>query len=121
MLLGGDWRGSSWTRTFRANNPKTGEKINEYFPVSEFDEVVKAVEHAEQAAKAVRGWGGERFATFLERYADRLEARSVEICKVAEQETALPFPTRLTVVEMPRTTGQLRQAAQAARVCAVLN
>jgi NADP-dependent aldehyde dehydrogenase len=117
VLVEGEWRKSSSSRTFAASNPRTGAKLSDRFPISELSEVERAVSAAHEASRTMAGWGGERFAIFLERYAERLEARAEEICKVAELETSLPFPTRLMSVEMPRTTGQLRQAAAAARVC----
>jgi alpha-ketoglutaric semialdehyde dehydrogenase len=51
----------------------------------------------------------------LEAYATRLEANSDSLCKIANAESALPIKPRLADVELPRTAGQLRQAAAAAR------
>jgi 2,5-dioxopentanoate dehydrogenase len=56
----------------------------------------------------------DRLAQFLTRYAERIEARRTEIVETAHQETSLPKSPRLNDVELPRTTGQLRQAAAAA-------
>src|SRR5690606_6104072 len=44
-----------------------------------------------------------------------IDARKEQLAEVAHQETALPVAPRLAEVELPRTTGQLRQAAAAAR------
>ena len=52
---------------------------------------------------------------FLERYADRIEAKGDALVEMASTETALPSSPRLADVELPRTTSQLRQAAAAAR------
>jgi NADP-dependent aldehyde dehydrogenase len=54
-------------------------------------------------------------ASFLENFADRIEARADELVAMAHAESGLPAPTRLAAIELPRTTGQLRQAAAAAR------
>jgi len=56
----------------------------------------------------------EQIAKFLTRFAERIEARKSEIVETAHAETALPKSPRLMEVELPRTTGQLRQAAAAA-------
>jgi NADP-dependent aldehyde dehydrogenase len=53
-------------------------------------------------------------ARFLARFAERIEARRGEIVDMAALETALPKAPRLNDVELPRTTSQLRQAAEAA-------
>lgn len=55
-----------------------------------------------------------RARQFLQRYADRIEARADELVDLAHQETQLPKSPRLKDVELPRTTSQLRQAALAA-------
>ena len=44
-----------------------------------------------------------------------IEARAAELVAIANAETALAAAPRLKDVELPRTTGQLRQAAAAAR------
>jgi NADP-dependent aldehyde dehydrogenase len=56
----------------------------------------------------------ENLAGFLTRYAERIEARRAELVDTAHAETNLPKAPRLNDVELPRTTGQLRQAAAAA-------
>src|SRR5690606_24775454 len=67
------------------------------------------------ASRQMQGWPGERFAAFLEAYADRIEARAADLVETAHLETALPRQPRLKDGELPRTTNQLRQAAAAAR------
>ena len=57
----------------------------------------------------------EQRAVFLESYASAIEARAAELVAMANSETALAVKPRLSDVELPRTTTQLRQAAQAAR------
>jgi NADP-dependent aldehyde dehydrogenase len=77
--------------------------------------VVRAIEAANRAANIVRDWSGDRFAAFLERFADRIDARSAALVEIANLETALPVQPRLRDAELPRTSNQLRQAAAAAR------
>lgn len=115
VLIDGAWRASSGTKTFRAVNPATQTPLADVFPVSSWPEVETAVRAAARAATEVAGWPGERFARFLDRYADRIEARAMDLVAIANQETALPVEPRLAKAELPRTTNQLRQAAAAAR------
>ncbi len=115
VLIAGQWIASKGDRTFQAVNPATCESLADKFPVSPWAEVEQAIHAAANASAAMRGWPGERFARFLERYADRIEARSEELIELAHTETALPKQPRLKDAELPRTTNQLRQAASAAR------
>ena len=85
------------------------------FPVSPWTEIDEAVQAAAEAFRSVRTWPGQRFAAFLEKYAERIDARADELSRVAALETALPISPRLKDVELPRTTNQLRQAAAVAR------
>eukprot|EP00913_Durusdinium_trenchii_P023402 g21980.t1 len=80
-----------------------------------WQEVDRALDAAAEAARAMRGWPGERFAAFMENYADRIDAAADELAELANRETALPVSPRLKDVELPRTSNQLRQAAAAAR------
>lgn len=115
VLIDGQWTASVGGETFQAINPATRERLPETSPVSPWAEVERAIQAAARAAEAMRGWPGERFAAFLERYADRIDARAAELVEMARQETALSAQPRLNDVELPRTSNQLRQAAQAAR------
>ena len=115
VLIDGAWNASSGTRTFQAINPQTRERIAGEYPVSPWTEIEKAIEAASRASRRMRGWPGERFAQFLEKYASRIEARAAELIAMAAQETALPVEPRLAKAELPRTINQLRQAAEAAR------
>jgi alpha-ketoglutaric semialdehyde dehydrogenase len=115
VLINGEWIPSSGTKTFQAVNPATTETIDGDYPVSPWEEIEAAIQAAAAASREMRGWPGERFAVFLEAYADAIEARTDELVDLANQETALPASPRLKDVELPRTTNQLRQAAAAAR------
>lgn len=115
VLINGRWTTSSGTSTFQAVNPATTEVIAGDYPVSPWSEIEAAINAAAAAAKATRGWPGERFAAFLESYASKIEQRADALIQTANQETALPVEPRLKVAELPRTVSQLRQAAAAAR------
>jgi len=115
VLIAGEWRTSKGTKTFQASNPKTREKLPELYPVSPWDEIEEAIEAASAAADELHSFTPEKIADFLEKFADRIEARDDEISDLAEIETALPKDPRLKSIELPRTTGQIRQAAAAAR------
>lgn len=115
VLINGEWISSTGTDTFQSVDPATGQAIEGDYPVSPWAEVEAALVAAAEASRQMRGWGGERFAAFLERYAERIEARTDELVAMANQETALPAEGRLKGVELPRTTNQLRLAAAAAR------
>ncbi|MCS6978463.1 MAG: aldehyde dehydrogenase (NADP(+)) [Gemmatales bacterium] len=115
VLLGGTWRASAGLETFTATNPRTTEPIPDRYPISPWAEVEAALQAAEQAFREMLEMPAEVRARFLERYADRIEARRAEIVAMAEAETALPAEPRLNSTELPRTTDQLRQAAAAAR------
>jgi NADP-dependent aldehyde dehydrogenase len=115
VLIDGAWVESQGRETFQALNPQTGQSLPDAYPVSPWSEIERALNAASAAAWRVRGWGGERFAAFLEAFAARLEKRADELVAVAQAETALPIEPRLKSVELPRTVNQLRQAAAAAR------
>ncbi len=115
VLVAGQWREAQAVDHFRAVNPQTGQPCGPDYPVSSWHDCHQALDAACEAFARLRRTPGERIARFLERYAERIEARAEEIVQAAHEETALPLRPRLAEVELPRTTGQLRQAAQAAR------
>jgi NADP-dependent aldehyde dehydrogenase len=114
VLIAGQWRAARATGTFRAENPASGEALPDEYPVSGWDDVDAAMRAAGDATPALRAASPETIARFLTRYAERIESRADEIVGMAHLETALPRSPRLAEVELPRTTNQLRQAAQAA-------
>lgn len=115
VLIGSGWKASAGTRTFVAENPATGEALPGSYPVSPWSDVEEALRTAHAAWRGTRDWGGERFAKFLERYAELIEAGAGELVAMAHAETGLPVEPRLAKAELPRTVNQLRQAAGAAR------
>lgn len=115
VLINGEWRESTGTETFQPINPATEEKFSEQYPISPWSEIEQAIEAAHTAFQTVKDWPGEKFAAFLEAFADRLESHADPLSDLAHRETALPVSPRLKDVELPRTYNQLRQAADAAR------
>lgn len=114
VLIAGKWRPANTKQTFHAENPATGQALPGEYPVSVWNDCDAALEAAVEAAAQLRAATPEQIAKFLTRYAERIEARAAEIVELANLETALPASPRLAGVELPRTTGQLRQAAAAA-------
>lgn len=115
VLVDGQWRASVGSQFFQAVNPATREPLAGEYPVSPWSEVEQAIVAAGRVAAELRNVPGELFAKFLDRFAERIEARAAEFIAMANQETGLPVEPRLKVAELPRTTNQLRQAAAAAR------
>lgn len=116
VLIEGAWQSSSEiVGGFRAVDPATGEAIGPEFPRSGGKDIERALAAAVAVADELAQTSPERIADFLERYASGIEAAAEELVATAHTETALPAPTRLAAVELPRTTGQLRLAAQAVR------
>jgi 2,5-dioxopentanoate dehydrogenase len=115
VLIDGQWRSSSGAETFEAINPATEKAFAEKYPISPWPEIEEAIDAAHRAFQEVKDWPGQRFAAFLEAYVKEIEARTDDLVKRANEETALPASPRLKDVELPRTVNQLRQAAEAAR------
>ncbi|MCA9102068.1 MAG: aldehyde dehydrogenase (NADP(+)) [Pirellulales bacterium] len=115
VLVAGAWRESRSGKSFAAENPRTCQAFDETYPVSDWADCDEALDAAVAAAAELRRLPRASLARFLEAFADRIEARSGEICAMAHAETALPLSPRLADVELPRTTAQLRAAAVAAR------
>ena len=114
ILIAGQWRAAKAGGTFHAENPATGERLPDEFPISAWADCDSALNAAADAANILRATPPEKIAKFLTRFAGRIEARKSELVEIAHAETALPKSPRLADVELPRTTGQLRQAAAAA-------
>ena len=114
VLIGGAWRPAKAAKSFHAVNPATGEPLPGTYPVSGWDDCDAALSAAAEAASELRRTSPEAIAKFLTHFADRIEAGKTALVEQAHLETALPKSPRLADVELPRTTGQLRQAADAA-------
>jgi len=115
VLIAGKWRESEKTGTFQAANPATGEFLPPLYPVSSWADCEAALNSAHAAFLEMLAMPGEKIADFLEAFAVKIEERSDALVELAHLETALPKTPRLAGAELPRTTGQLRQAAAAAR------
>jgi NADP-dependent aldehyde dehydrogenase len=116
ILIAGEFRHDNDAEEhFSATNPKTGATLDQRFPISGQATLSKMIAAGASAADALRSADPERIAAFLEHCAEGLEAHADELVESAHQETGLPREPRLRNVELPRTTGQLRQAARAAR------
>lgn len=115
ILLDGRWQSSSGRESFQSMNPATGEPLTECFPVSSWQDCDRILDAAVMAAAELRALEPERIGAFLDDYAARIDAAAQQLSELAATETALPLEPRLLKVELPRTSGQLRQAAAAAR------
>ena len=115
VLIGGQWRASEAVEKFQTVNPATKEQLPKEFPVSTRREMEQALVHAASASEQMDGWPGGRFGDFLDAFAVEIEAQQEPLVATAHNETGLPKTPRLGEVEFKRTTGQLRQAAEAAR------
>jgi alpha-ketoglutaric semialdehyde dehydrogenase len=113
VLIAGEWRTAKSSSTFHAENPATGEKLPGEFPISTWADCDDALNAAAEATTILRTTTPEQIAKFLTRFAERIETRKSELVETAHAETGLPKAPRLADVELPRTTGQLRQAAAA--------
>ncbi len=114
VLIAGEWRAANGGESFLAENPATGEKLAEAFPISQWADVDAALSAGAAAARELRQVAPEALSGFLRRYAERIEARAETLVEMAQAETALGKSPRLKDLELPRTTTQLRQAADAA-------
>ncbi len=114
ILINGEWRQATAYDSFVAENPATGKPLKVAYPKSEWDDIEAAVVAASEAAVQMQELDPQKIADFLTAYADEIEAHAAEICELASIETGYPVKPRLQDVELPRTTGQLRQAARAA-------
>lgn len=116
ILCDGQWIKSQGTTTFQAVNPTTDETLPGIFPNSPWDEIDAVISVAAETSRQMRGWPGTRFAEFLEAYANAIEARAELLVETAHAETGLAKSPRLKDGGLPRTTNQLRQAANSARI-----
>lgn len=117
VLINDEWRAANASGSFQAENPATKSALPDEYPVSTWEDCDAALNAAAGAFNELLTTPNrsEKVATFLEAFADAIEARKDALVEMAANETGLPASPRLGDVELPRTTGQLRQAAGAAR------
>ncbi len=115
ILVAGQWRASDASESFQSANPALNEMLPERYPVSSWSDCDAMLDAAYEAAEQLREVPATKIAEFLEAYAKLIEANAEKLVSFANLESALPIKPRLADVELPRTTGQLRQAAAAAR------
>lgn len=115
VLIAGEWRQAKHEHTFKASDPNKNELLPVEFPVSQWEDCDAAMEAAAKAAHELRQLPAEKIAAFLDCYADRIEAAKDALVEAAFAETGLAKSPRLADVELPRTSNQLRAAAEACR------
>ncbi|TCV97657.1 NADP-dependent aldehyde dehydrogenase [Luteibacter rhizovicinus] len=116
VLIGGAWRAPLDPQGgFRAEDPSRATAIGPDFPVSGPADLEAAMRAAVAVADELAATPATRIADFLDRYADAIDADVDTLVALAHAETALPVEPRLRTVELPRASGQLRQAAKAVR------
>ena len=115
VLIAGEWRQANYEQTFQASDPNKNAVLPTEFPVSRWEDCDAALQAASDAARELRQLPAEKIAEFLECYADRIEAAKDTLVEAAFSETGLARSPRLADVELPRTSNQLRAAAQACR------
>jgi alpha-ketoglutaric semialdehyde dehydrogenase len=114
VLIAGQWRAATLTGEFNAENPTSAEPLTKKFPKSDWADVNAALAAAAAAFDVLLDTPVGHIAAFLRAYADAIDANADSIATIAAEETGYPVSPRLRDVELPRTTGQLRQAADAA-------
>jgi alpha-ketoglutaric semialdehyde dehydrogenase len=116
VLIAGKWRESkNPADLFNAVNPANKQALPENYPVCGEKDILEAIQAGKKAAVELRNVSKEMLARFLELFAYKIEDNTDELVEIAHIETALPKEPRLKDIELPRTTGQLREAASAAR------
>lgn len=116
VLIGGRWGDPRQPAgSFRPTDPAAGEPIEDEYPISSWPDLEDALVAGAEAALPLAEAGPGRIAAGLEAMAAGLERRADALVETAHQETGLPAESRLRSSELPRTTGQLRQAAEACR------
>jgi len=116
VLINGRWRDANSSATFNAFSPFSGEVLLGEYRVSSWAHINEALDAAAQAASQLAEQDEpSRLSRFLEVYAKLIELESIALVEMAHQETGLAREPRLPEIELPRTTGQLRQAAEECR------
>lgn len=114
VLIAGQWREAHGSDSFHATDPNRNQPLDESFPVSSWDDIDAALSAATEAFEKLRRTQPKTIAAFLRDYADRIDAAKESLSEAAHRETGLAKSPRLADVELPRTSNQLRAAADAA-------
>ncbi|MEM1227984.1 MAG: aldehyde dehydrogenase (NADP(+)) [Planctomycetota bacterium] len=115
VLIDGKWREAASEATFQATDPNHNAVLDAAFPVSGWSDCDEALDAAADAARQIRRLPAGRVADFLNDYADRIDGSTEVLVEAAFSETGLAKSPRLADVELPRTSNQLRAAAEACR------
>jgi NADP-dependent aldehyde dehydrogenase len=115
VFIAGTWRDANQSADFQATDPNTNKPRQTRFPVSTWADCDAALDAAVDAYTQLRKKSPDQIAAFLHRYADRIDAAKERLVETAFAETGLAKSPRLADVELPRTSNQLRQAAEAAK------
>ncbi|MEM6980337.1 MAG: aldehyde dehydrogenase (NADP(+)) [Planctomycetota bacterium] len=115
VLIDGQWRDAVSTSTFQATDPNRNATLDAVFPVSSWDDCDAALDAAVQAFSELRRRPASDIAAFLDDYANRIDQHGDALVEAAFSETGLAKSPRLADVELPRTSNQLRTAAEATR------
>ncbi len=113
VLIGGQWRPATASDSFSPTDPTSGQTLPEEYPISQWGDCEAAMAAATEAFAAVSSMPSGTISAFLRNYAESLDAAADPIAEAAASETGLPKSPRLANVELPRTSNQLRQAAEA--------
>ncbi|MCX6565245.1 MAG: aldehyde dehydrogenase family protein [Candidatus Aminicenantes bacterium] len=115
ILINGSWRPARALETFTAFDPSSGRPLPGVYPVSSFADADEAVGAGRKAAGDLALVSSAVLADFFDLFARGILDRGDELVETAHRETALPAEQRLRTSELPRTTGQLHQAAESVR------
>ena len=100
VLIDGEWRAADGEDTFEPRNPTAQSPTGELYPVSSLNDVEAAVRAGAAAAEKMAGLAPTVIASFLERFAERIEARADELVAMAHAESGLPASPRLQDIRM---------------------
>ncbi len=116
VLVAGKWRNAkNPVGEFTATNPANKSSLPDIFPISSEKDLNDTIEAGKKAAIELKTIAASKTADFLDLFADKIDKHADDLVAIANLETALPKEPRLRNVEIPRTIGQLRKAANAAR------
>ena len=85
VLVAGQWRDAAHRETFQATDPATNQTLPAEFPVSAWEDCDAALDAALEAFEQLRRTPADTIATFLERYADRIEADKDSLVETASK------------------------------------